>query len=99
MSRTYGRGMSEPRPLPCGSWPTPITSELLVRAASRPSGVVVAGDAVWWAESRPGEGGRTAVVRRGADGAVDDVLPQPWNARTRVHEYGGGVWTVAGGVL
>jgi dipeptidyl aminopeptidase/acylaminoacyl peptidase len=85
--------------LPCGSWPTPITSELVVRAAARPGEVVVDGDDVWWSESRPGEGGRSAVVRRTADGTVTDVLPAPWNARTRVHEYGGGAWTAAAGVL
>ena len=39
------------------------------------------------------------IVRRSADGTVTDVLPAPWNARTRVHEYGGGAWTVAGGTL
>jgi dipeptidyl aminopeptidase/acylaminoacyl peptidase len=84
---------------PYGSWPTPITSELVVRSAARPGEVVVDGTDVWWSESRPGEGGRTAVVRRSADGVVADVLPAPWNARTRVHEYGGAAWTVAGGVL
>src|SRR4051812_44629850 len=80
--------------LPYGSWPTPITSELVVRAAARPQGVAVDGDDVWWGEFRPGEGGRTAVVRDGTD-----VLPAPWNARTRVHEYGGGAWAVADGTL
>src|SRR5689334_18007805 len=85
--------------LPFGSWPTPITSELVVRAAARPGEVVVDGTDVWWAESRPGEGGRSALVRRGSDGTVTDVLPLPWNARTRVHEYGGGAWTVADGTL
>ncbi|RBY76144.1 S9 family peptidase [Blastococcus sp. TF02-09] len=85
--------------LPSGSWPTPITSELVVRAAARIGEVVVGGTDVWWAESRPDEGGRTVVVRRSADGTVADVLPSPWNARTRVHEYGGGAWTVAEGTL
>ena len=85
--------------LPYGSWPTPITSELVVRAAARPGEIVVDGTDVWWSESRPGEGGRTALVRLGADGTRTDVLPAPWNARTRVHEYGGAAWTVAGGVL
>ncbi|MGY1603826.1 prolyl oligopeptidase family serine peptidase [Geodermatophilus sp. SYSU D00815] len=80
--------------LPYGSWPTPVTSELVVRSAARPAGVAVDGGSVWWAEGRPGEGGRTAVVRDGVD-----VLPAPWNARTRVHEYGGGAWAVAGGTL
>jgi dipeptidyl aminopeptidase/acylaminoacyl peptidase len=39
------------------------------------------------------------IVRRAADGTVSDVLPAPWNARTRVHEYGGGAWTVSDGTL
>jgi dipeptidyl aminopeptidase/acylaminoacyl peptidase len=84
---------------PTGSWPTPITSQLVVRAAARLGEVVVDGDDVWWSESRPTEGGRSVIVRRSADGTVTDVLPAPWNARTRVHEYGGGAWTVAGGTL
>jgi dipeptidyl aminopeptidase/acylaminoacyl peptidase len=84
---------------PTGSWPTPITSELVVRAAARLGEVVVDGDDVWWSESRPSEGGRSVIVWRSADGTVTDVLQRPWNARTRVHEYGGGAWTVAGGTL
>ncbi|WP_029433317.1 S9 family peptidase [Blastococcus sp. URHD0036] len=91
--------MADPTPVPYGSWPAPITSALVVRAAARPGEVVVDGDDVWWSESRPGEAGRSALVRRSPDGTVTDVLPPPWNARTRVHEYGGGAWTVAGGVL
>ncbi|MGY1822852.1 prolyl oligopeptidase family serine peptidase [Geodermatophilus sp. SYSU D00079] len=84
---------------PYGSWPTPITSELVVRAAARLGEVAVDGDDVWWSESRPGEGGRSALVRRTPDGRTTDPLPPPWNARTRVHEYGGGAWTVSEGVL
>jgi dipeptidyl aminopeptidase/acylaminoacyl peptidase len=84
---------------PYGSWPTPITSELVVRAAARLGEVVVDGTDVWWAESRPSEGGRTVLVRRSADGTTTDLLPAPWNARTRVHEYGGAGWTVAGGTV
>jgi dipeptidyl aminopeptidase/acylaminoacyl peptidase len=86
-------------PLPHGAWPTPITSELVVRAAARLGEVAVDGDDVWWSESRPAEDGREVVVRRSADGSLTDVLPRPWNARTRVHEYGGGSWTVTGGTL
>ena len=82
-----------------GSWPTPITSELVVRAAARLGEVVVDGSDVWWSEGRPAEGGRSVIVRRSADGTTTDVLPAPFNARTRVHEYGGGSWTVSGGVL
>ena len=85
--------------IPYGSWPTPITSELVVRAAARLGEVVVDGADVWWAEGRPSEGGRTVLVRRSPDGTTTDLLPAPWNARTRVHEYGGGAWTVAAGTV
>jgi hypothetical protein len=86
-------------PLPHGSWPTPITSELVVRTAARLGEVVTDGGDVYWSESRPTEGGRSVIVRRSADGTVTDLLPAPWNARTRVHEYGGGAWTVSAGTL
>jgi dipeptidyl aminopeptidase/acylaminoacyl peptidase len=50
------------------------------------------GEDVWWSEARPDEGGRQTVVRELADGGVEDLLPSPWNARSRVHEYGGLSW-------
>jgi dipeptidyl aminopeptidase/acylaminoacyl peptidase len=84
--------MSHKTVLPYGSWPTPITSELVVRAAASLGGVAVDGADVWWSELRPEEGGRTVLVRNGVD-----VLPAPWNARTAVHEYGGGAWWVGPG--
>ena len=82
-----------------GTWPSPVTSEVVVAAANMPTAIAVDGDDVWWSETRPGEGGRTAVLRRRADGSVDEVLAAPWNARTAVHEYGGGAWWIRGGVL
>ena len=39
------------------------------------------------------------MLRRRADGATTEVLGAPWNARTAVHEYGGGAWWVRDGVL
>ena len=79
-----------------GSWPTPITSELVVRAAASLGAVVVDGDSVWWSELRPEEGGRTQVVHKRGDGPAVDLLPAGFNARTAVHEYGGGAWWVRG---
>lgn len=54
---------------------------------------------VYWSEGRPTEGGRTQIVRRGADGTVADLLPDGMDARTAVHEYGGAAWWVRNGVL
>lgn len=82
-----------------GSWRSPITADLIVAETISFGGVWVDGDEIYWSELRPAEGGRNAVVRRGADGVVADVLAAPYNARTRVNEYGGGAVAVADGVL
>jgi len=58
---------------------------------------MVDGGDVYWLEGRPNEGGRNVVVLRTPDGRTEDVTPQPLNARTRVHEYGGGNFAVDGG--
>jgi dipeptidyl aminopeptidase/acylaminoacyl peptidase len=86
-----------PTVLPYGSWPTPITSELIVRSAAGLSTVRVDGDDVWWSEQRPNEGGRTQLVRLSPGAEPIDVLPEGWNARTAAHEYGGGAWWVRDG--
>jgi dipeptidyl aminopeptidase/acylaminoacyl peptidase len=89
--------MTEPRIAPYGSWTSPISAESLASSAHAVGGGAYAGDEVWWQEQRPTEGGRISIRRSSvSNGDPIDVLPAPWNARTRVHEYGGGAWTVAG---
>ncbi|MGH8918412.1 MAG: S9 family peptidase, partial [Actinomycetes bacterium] len=83
---------------PFGSWPTPFTSELVVAAAVRLGGASTDGADVVWSEDRPAEGGRTQLVRRTSDGTATDLLPEGMNARSAVHEYGGGAWWVRDGV-
>ncbi|MGF1596553.1 MAG: prolyl oligopeptidase family serine peptidase [Acidimicrobiales bacterium] len=82
--------MSSTRPY--GTWPSPLSAEHLAAGGVRVDGVACRGDSVWWAELRPAEGGRAVLVRRRGDGEPVDVLPAPFSARTRVHEYGGGAW-------
>ncbi|WP_375482774.1 prolyl oligopeptidase family serine peptidase [uncultured Jatrophihabitans sp.] len=84
---------------PYGSWVSPITAADYAAGSHPVAGGTFVGDDVWWLELRPAEGGRYAVRRAGADGSPEDLLPAPWNARTRVHEYGGGAWTTAAGAL
>jgi dipeptidyl aminopeptidase/acylaminoacyl peptidase len=88
----YGAGMTSTAPY--GSWSSIVTVADVVSGGSVPTAVHAADGIVWWSETRPDEGGREAVVRRDADGTVHDVLPQGMNARTAVHEYGGGAWWV-----
>lgn len=84
-----------PQTLPYGSWPSPLTPEAVAQSSPRLDGARIVGDEVWWGESVPSEGGRVAMRRRLADGSVETVLPAPANARSSVHEYGGGAWTAS----
>ncbi|MGD0374054.1 MAG: prolyl oligopeptidase family serine peptidase [Streptosporangiaceae bacterium] len=75
--------------VPFGAWPSPITAADVARGSTHISFPMVIGGDVWWQEGRPEEGGRIAVVHRGPGGRKTTLLPAPWSARTRVHEYGG----------
>ncbi|MBK6961630.1 MAG: S9 family peptidase [Gammaproteobacteria bacterium] len=85
--------------MPCGSWPSPITPELAASTAGAIDWPLADGDILYWIETRPTEGGRSAVVALAPDGTHRDLLPAPINVRSRVHEYGGRPYTVAEGVL
>lgn len=86
--------MTEIKTAPYGSWKSPITSDLIVKESIGLSQVRMDGDDIYWIEMRPSEGGRQVVVRRTPDGRTADVTPPGSNARTRVHEYGGGEYFV-----
>lgn len=91
--------MPTPVVAPYGSWKSPITTDLLLAGGTvNLSQPWIDGDAVYWIEGRPSEGGRNVVVRL-ANGRTEDVTPAGFNARTRVHEYGGGDYTVHDGVV
>ena len=91
--------MAQPTIAPYGTWKSPITADLIVADSIGLGQVVRDGADIYWAEMRPMEKGRYVVVRRTPDGQTADVNPAPFNARTRVHEYGGGSYTVHNGTL
>jgi dipeptidyl aminopeptidase/acylaminoacyl peptidase len=91
--------MAIPQIAPYGSWKSPITSDLIVGESIRLSGGVLDGETVSWIEGRPSEGGRNVIVQRLPDGTTRDVLPAPFNARTLVHEYGGGGMLASAGTI
>lgn len=74
-----------------GTWPSPIAADRVASGGVGLGGPAVRGRdetaEVWWSELRPDEGGRTVLVRNGID-----RIDSGFNARTRVHEYGGGAW-------
>ncbi len=90
--------MSQSTIAPYGSWKSPITSDSIVASAIGLSQPLIDGREIYWVEMRPTEGGRSVIVKR-EPGILSDVTPPPFNARTRVHEYGGGDYTVRDGVV
>lgn len=93
-----------PHTAPYGSWLSPITSELLVAGSLRLGQLAFDGSPtygapapLYWNEGRPSEGGRNVLVCRQPDGTIADAIPQGYNVRTRVHEYGGGDFLVERG--
>jgi dipeptidyl aminopeptidase/acylaminoacyl peptidase len=79
---------------PYVSWRSPISSDLIVAQSIGLSEVRIDRGQVYWLELRPQELGRHVIVSEGRD-----LIPAPYNVRTRVHEYGGGAWTVSNGVI
>jgi dipeptidyl aminopeptidase/acylaminoacyl peptidase len=91
--------MSEYKIASYGSWKSPITSDLIVAETIGVGGTDLIDGDIYWQELRPKEDGRLVVVRRSSDGKITELTPQPFNARTRVHEYGGHAYTAATGAL
>ena len=76
---------------PYGTWTSPITPNLITSESVGLSGVAFAGSDLCWLEQRPREAGRTVLVRNGRD-----FTPPGFSIRSRVHEYGGGAYAMAG---
>src|SRR5215210_1798867 len=77
---------------PYGSWSSSLTAAEVARGGVRLSEPALGEHgSVWWLERRPSAGGRVTLVREG-----EEVTPEGFNVRTRVHEYGGGAWLLHG---
>ncbi|HSB81374.1 MAG TPA: S9 family peptidase [Candidatus Methylomirabilis sp.] len=91
--------MSNREVRPYGSWRSPISAAQIASGTLTLAEIQLDGGDIYWLETRPDEGGRNVVVRRRADGRIEDCIPDGFNARTRAHEYGGGAYLVAEGVV
>lgn len=90
--------MSQITTAPYGSWKSPITADLIVKESIGLTQVQIEGNDIYWIEGRPSEGGRQVIVRQSSRTRTD-INPQGFNARTRVHEYGGGDYVVHDGTV
>jgi len=82
--------MTRAKTAPYGSWESPIKAKRIAQGSLRLMEALIEGGRVFWTEMRPGEGGRYVLMRRDTDGTLTAMIPPLFNARTRVHEYGGG---------
>ena len=84
---------------PYGSWASPIGANLVASAAVGLGRIAADGPDLYWLETRPREKGRNVLVRLRPGHEPLDVLPEPYSARSRVNEYGGGAFTVRDGAV
>lgn len=79
---------------PFVAWEPAITPEAVFSDSIGLNEIQIEGKSTYWLELRPAEKGRCVVVHRDDSGRIRDVTPSGFNVRTRVHEYGGGAYTV-----
>jgi dipeptidyl aminopeptidase/acylaminoacyl peptidase len=91
--------LTQPRPLPYGSWPSPISIATAVAGSLSLREPRFDRRDLYWLEGRPAEAGRSVIVRRTESGAREDVTPAGFNVRTSAHEYGGGAHVIGDGVV
>ncbi|MBP2471433.1 dipeptidyl aminopeptidase/acylaminoacyl peptidase [Crossiella equi] len=77
-----------------GEWTSPISAVDASAVNAAPHWVRAHDGHTYWTEGLPVEGGRVAVFRAAPGGAPEQVLPAPWSARNRLHEYGGAPYAV-----
>ena len=83
---------------PYGVWPSPISAALVAAGAAALTQLALGGPDgcdIFWLAGRASEAGRNTLLRQ-RGGSISELTPLPFNVRTRVHEYGGGAYAVAG---
>ncbi|MEM1435386.1 MAG: prolyl oligopeptidase family serine peptidase [Pseudomonadota bacterium] len=84
---------------PYGTWASPISAAETAGATNGVLSLQLDGDALYWWESRPLEGGRYVVMKYDPDQGPIEITPAGFNVRTRVHEYGGASFLVVDGTV
>ncbi len=67
---------------------------MIAREGTRLAAVWLERGWAWWLEGRPAENGRVVLMKAEAGGDAVDAVPDDFNVRTMVHEYGGGAYCV-----
>ncbi len=81
--------------LPYGTWPSSISSSSVTANSVTLDEIKCHTSGTYWIEKRTSEKGRCVIVQHTSEQTLD-LLPAPYSARSRVHEYGGGVYCISG---
>ncbi len=84
---------------PFGSWESMITTDMISNSIIALGEISIDNDNIYWSEMRPSENGRTLLMCLNNNGEAKELLPKQFNIRNKVHEYGGGSFTVNNGKL
>ena len=79
---------------PFGSWKSPITAKIAAEAGITFEDIRVDKNKLAWLEGRPYEDGRYVAVGRDINGKTKDLIPNGYNVRNAVHEYGGASYAI-----
>ncbi len=77
-----------------GSWDSEISPQKIIEGGLRFSEIRSNGSEIYFLEGRPEEAGRYVIVKQNSAGEIEDVIPENFNSRNAVHEYGGGSFAV-----
>ena len=84
---------------PFGSWASDITTDMISGSIIGLGQLSLDNSNIYWTEMRPSENGRTLLMGLDNNGKIEELLPKQFNIRNRVHEYGGGSFTLNNGTV
>lgn len=79
---------------PCGSWPSPFTTETVAGKNVIFSELQIDEENIYWLERRPQEQNRTVLVQWNKNMGIKDITTPSFSVGNKVHEYGGGSYSV-----
>ncbi|MFC9443188.1 MULTISPECIES: prolyl oligopeptidase family serine peptidase [Brevibacterium] len=81
---------------PYGTWSSPLSAAEVATGAAPIFEAAFRGEHVYYSAKFAAENSRTGLVRTSLShpGPGERILPEPFNIRSAVHEYGGGAWAL-----
>jgi dipeptidyl aminopeptidase/acylaminoacyl peptidase len=95
--------MMAPEKIPFGAWRSPLTARHVAESgtgsSALPREIQIDGDCAYWVVQQPEENGRYVIMAQSGSEPPSVMTPAGLSVRSRVHEYGGGVYCVRAGTV